>query len=77
MGGAAQPCDRCAIPLQLQLIFPTCGHLVCPECVDAHTRGCPVCGEALPAPHYLKCTKCDLVHCGHDQTQKVPHTAHP
>ena len=77
MGGSSQPCDRCGVQLQLLLIFPTCGHLLCPECVDAHTRGCPKCGEALPSPSYLKCGRCDLVHCQHGAHEKAPHTAHP
>lgn len=47
--GVALPCDVCGLPLLLQLVMPLCGHLCCPECVQAEMqrRGC---GEAAERP---------------------------
>ena len=78
--GEPLPCDVCALPLLLLLVMPTCGHLVCPECVGSDGRGhltcCPVCREELPPVRYPKCQKCDDVRCSHGG-ERVMVTAHP
>ena len=80
--GEPLPCDKCSLPLLLQLVFPLCGHLVCPECVEASVEAsgplsaCPVCEVALPPVRYDTCPKCDDVRCSH-QAPKVPTEAHP
>ncbi|EOD08255.1 hypothetical protein EMIHUDRAFT_460001 [Emiliania huxleyi CCMP1516] len=80
--GEPLPCDKCSLPLLLQLVFPLCGHLVCPECVEASVEAsgplsaCPVCEIALPPVRYDTCPKCDDVRCSH-QAPKVPTEAHP
>jgi len=80
--GEPLPCDKCSLPLLLQLVFPLCGHLVCPECVEASVEAsgplsaCPVCEVDLPPVRYDTCPKCDDVRCSH-QAPKVPTEAHP
>ena len=75
--GEPTSCDSCGVLLQLQLVFPTCGHLVCAECVDEGTTACPACAVPLPSPSYLKCARCDMVSCSHPESEKRPHVAHP
>ena len=74
--GVPTPCDCCELPLLLLLIFPSCGHLVCPQCVTADTTACPVCAVPLPALDYLKCERCEDVHCAH-AAPRHPFQAHP
>ena len=49
--GDATPCDKCGLPLLLQLLMPMCGHLCCPECVDSASAAAEAGGEPHLGDH--------------------------